>query len=133
MKNNFLTHLIIIIATTIFVGCSKDDTLIKDQPGITSMTHAGKMVPDPNGGTVTGTFDPTPKTVDVSVAQGEWLVVGVSTSNNEGFVVNQIPPGTYDARIIYTTENNNTERMIIIKSIGVNGKETVDLGTITLE
>ncbi len=135
MKKNFVTHLIALsIATAIFVGCSKDESIVNNREANASMnSNAGKMAPDPNGGTITGTFNTTPVTVDVSVVKGELLVVGEATVSNQGFTVNYIPPGMYDVRILYTNAANSQPQLKIIENITIRAKEIIDLGTINLE
>src|SRR5690242_19733096 len=131
MKNNILTRLFAITTTIILcISCSKDGTL---QPNKEGITPTGKMAPAANGATVIGLLNPAPATSDITVIQGQWLLVGQTSADKGSFMIGNIPAGTYDLRIQYTTTNNPTDRVIFVRGIIIREEQTTDVGTINLE
>ncbi len=132
MKNIFLTRLTaLLIATSLFISCSKEDSIISAQQ--TSLNPSGgKMAPPEEGGSVSGILNPDPLTSDIALYKdGDWLLMGQTTDAQGSFMIGHIPAGVYYLRIRYSI-SGEPERVMIINNIAVIENETTNLGTITL-
>jgi hypothetical protein len=133
---NFVTRVIgICIVVTTFIACSKDSTLKPNSTATaTSLSSSGKISPQANGGIVTGKLDPVPSYSSISLVQGNWLLFGEASADKDGrFMIDHIPPQTYDLAIHYSLGGESEVRVMYLNGINVQAEQTIDLGTITLK
>ena len=133
MKKIFLTHLTtLLIATCLFISCSKDDSIISAQQ-TTLNSSDGKIAPPKEGGSVSGVLTPDPLTSDIALYKdGDWLLMGQTTDSQGSFLISHIPGGVYYLRIRYSL-TGEAERVMIINNVTVKENETTNLGTINIQ
>ncbi len=134
MKKIFLTHLTtLLIATCIFISCSKDDSITAARQTTSLSSSDGKMAPPKEGGSVSGVLSPDPLTSDIAIYKdGDWLLMGQTTDDRGSFMIGHIPAGVYYLRIRYSIAGE-AERVKIINNVTVIENQNTNLGTITLQ
>ena len=135
MKTTILLRIFtMLLATSIFMGCSKEKLPI-DQSNMPISSSSSKIGPVYSNGSITGLLSPAPAFAEIKVFNDDGsFSTGVTAFPNGTFRINNVPDGLYLLYISYIRGSSSSDfySYLKVENVKVIQGNITDLGKIIL-